>query len=280
MAYNDKVPDFKEEPYDLGSFSEIAHRRGGSAARVERFEAGFRIRCASEAGPASKSFSVSFEKRGTAPFPVVRGFSNDKGSIPATQVKGRLQVHAETKAGSSWTREIQVPFPQTDETQLAPMQFVWIMRHGAGDEAEGLNKDIEEMVFDLFCFGRGSEAAPFASAPVRSKPRRTYDPSRPARDPEGDYVPMYLAHISRQNPRAWNALRTKLENFGRDSGLLDEIAIRSLGAHEGQPFQIEVRKRGKRLSGPWRITDASALGVVPPLSMARFTGPTEQRLRG
>ena len=29
MAYSFRNPDFKEDPYDLGSFDEIAHHRGG-----------------------------------------------------------------------------------------------------------------------------------------------------------------------------------------------------------------------------------------------------------
>ena len=35
------VPDFKENPYDLGSFDEIAHYRGGGTSRLETIEAGF-----------------------------------------------------------------------------------------------------------------------------------------------------------------------------------------------------------------------------------------------
>ena len=40
VAYRLTDPDFKEEPYDLGSFDEIAHHRGGRGGRAETFEAG------------------------------------------------------------------------------------------------------------------------------------------------------------------------------------------------------------------------------------------------
>ena len=43
-------------------------------------------------------------------------------------------------------------------------------------------------------FGRHKQR-PYAGAPVRSKPQRTYDPAHPTRDPEGDYVPIYLADM-------------------------------------------------------------------------------------
>ena len=41
IAYREIVPDFKEEPYDLGSFDEIAHRRGARSGRADTFQAGF-----------------------------------------------------------------------------------------------------------------------------------------------------------------------------------------------------------------------------------------------
>ena len=34
VFYRSRVPDFKEEPYDLGSFDEIAHHRGGRGGRA------------------------------------------------------------------------------------------------------------------------------------------------------------------------------------------------------------------------------------------------------
>ena len=41
VAYGNRVPDFKEDPYDLGSFDEIAHHRGAKGGRADTFKAGF-----------------------------------------------------------------------------------------------------------------------------------------------------------------------------------------------------------------------------------------------
>ena len=93
----------------------------------------------------------------------------------------------------------------------------------------------------------------FASAPVRSQPRRTYDPARSALDPEGNYVPMLLAELSSQQPDMWAILKRRLENFGQSSGLFDEIRIRHFGKIHSNPFQLQVRKSGQtRRKGPWR----------------------------
>ena len=106
---------------------------------------------------------------------------------------------------------------------------------------------------------------PFASAPVRSKPRRTYDPARPTPDPEGDYVPMYLANMFFQNRMAWATLKKRLEAFGKSAGLFDEISIKPLGKKESEPFQVQIRKFGARLKGPQRNLIDVGYGVSQAL---------------
>ena len=91
---------------------------------------------------------------------------------------------------------------------------------------------------------------PFASAPARSKPRRTYDPSRPIHDSEGDYVPMYLAALHSSDSDAWLKFKNLLEHFGKESGLFDEISIRQLGERGSDPFQVQIRKSGNGFKGP------------------------------
>ncbi len=41
MTYNTNTPNFKKNPFDLGSFDEIAHYRGGRGGRANSFKAGF-----------------------------------------------------------------------------------------------------------------------------------------------------------------------------------------------------------------------------------------------
>ena len=93
---------------------------------------------------------------------------------------------------------------------------------------------------------------PYAGAPVRSKPRRTYDPARPTPDPEGDYIPMHLAHLYYHDQPRWKRLKKALEDFGKEAGLFDEIDIRHLGKRDSEPFQVQVRKSGRKLKGPRR----------------------------
>ena len=266
VAYANAVPDFKEEPYDLGSFAEIAHHRGGRAGRAETFEGGFRI------GPSEEglgfSFNVEFRQRGTAPVPTVRRIWNDAVSVVIECGDGTLK--ATMRAGRAGWEETLPDFGSVDEGRLAPL-FMMRLMGGRGREIRDQAAPSEAdriAVTQLLQIGfRSPEDRPFASAPVRSKPRRTYDPARPSRDPEGDYVPMYLAHVFRQRKREWASLKAALERFGESAGLFDDLEIKSLGSRASEPFQVQVRKRGERLKGPLRNVIDVGYGVSQVLPL-------------
>ena len=92
----------------------------------------------------------------------------------------------------------------------------------------------------------------YAGAPVRSKPRRTYDPAPDTLDPEGKSVPMLLANLYYRREKKWAKMKDSLESFGKAAGLYDEISIKPLGKRDSEPFQMRVRKFGDRAKGPWR----------------------------
>jgi hypothetical protein len=84
---------------------------------------------------------------------------------------------------------------------------------------------------------------PYAFAPIRTRPLRTYDPIKGAVSPEGDHVPLVLASSARSED--WKALAAALESFGQHSGLFTGVDVRQLGASESDPFQIQVHIGGK-----------------------------------
>lgn len=87
---------------------------------------------------------------------------------------------------------------------------------------------------------------PYAFAPIRTRPRRTYDPIKGAVSPEGDHVPLVLASSARSED--WKALAAALESFGRHSGLFTGVEVRQLGASESDPFQIQVHIGDKAIN--------------------------------
>ena len=86
----------------------------------------------------------------------------------------------------------------------------------------------------------------FSTSPVRSRPKRTYDPTREFDDPEGSDVPMYLMRIEATKKKNWEALKTQLVEFGKNSGLFENIDVKNLGRSLGAPFQLQVKARGPK----------------------------------
>ena len=86
----------------------------------------------------------------------------------------------------------------------------------------------------------------FSTSPIRSRPERTYDPTREFKDPEGSDVPMYLMRIEATQKKDWEVLKTQLVEFGKNSGLFQNIEIKNLGRSLGAPFQLQVKVRGPK----------------------------------
>ena len=269
VAYGLRVPDFKEPPYDLGSFDEIAHHRGSRASQADTFEAGFYARPWQEDGEAMGDepyhLEVTFEKRVTVPVPVRRRctlgdtwIDEHWKTVPyilqAGTCRGRWQMllpaglHArfDSLGNRMWPPALVVGLTSRDghgeDTDFTPL--------GGSPAFSSEDWDLLRKLSSLSL--QHLESQIFASAPVRSKPRRTYDPARPTPDPEGDHVPMYLASLFSQDKQKWESLKERLENYGKAAGLFDEISIKPLGKRDSEPFQVQVRKFGGRRKGPPR----------------------------
>ncbi len=259
----DTFPNFKKTPYDLGSFDEIAYYRGGRGGRADTFEAGFEFIRDSE----EYCFDVTFKKRGAVPSPVrMRCAQKDtwiECKLSANQSSWEIRCRTEN---GTWGVSPPARFALSAHTDhadlfslLIELEIVveqgearWTGQAGSGQPSEMDLERIRHLLYPFTSFyAYGNE--PYASAPVRSKPRRTYDPARPTRDPEGDYVPMYLSDLYFQDRRKWETLKGALEKFGQDAGLFDEILIRAFGKKATEPFQVQIRKfSNNKLKGPSR----------------------------
>ena len=269
VGFRDQVPDFKEPPYDLGSFEEIVHFRG-ARERASSFSAGFGVAGAQVERPGHKGtrdmeparFNVTFENDGSAPTPVVR-------QIKASE---HWMEHAigETSADSfrfgnadsewRWSNEGVEMFRWHDRMGELPPLFILLdvtRRRGAvtsekkASPSEGDWEALEKLTWAFQMYPHHRSA--FAGSPVRSQPRRTYDPTRLTRDSEGSDVPTYLRQLVQSNTEAWTALESSLLEFGRRAGLFDEINVRRLGPGDGDPFQMRIGKHGKgNEKGPLR----------------------------
>ena len=303
VAFRVGIPDFKEDPYDLGSFDEIAHHRGGKGGRAKTFEAGFhdisrRIRSRGRASARNYpyTFEVAFGKRGTTPIPVRRRQTVGETWIEENFKAGQFQgLKIRTRRGS-WKNETPAELIRRfdlERDRMIPLSYRYLRFALSEDDKSTYSnfmplcgspvfssEDLAALeIFDsLGIRHRGQR--PFASAPVRSKPRRTYDPSLASPDPEGDYVPMYLANLLTEDEKTWPDLKKRLEGFGNDAGLFDEITIKQIGKKGSEPFQVQVRKFEGRRKGPLRNLIDVGYGVsqVLPVITELLLPNTRRRL--
>ena len=263
VVFRNTVPNFMEEPYNLGSFQDIAHRRGDSSEQSVEFGAGFE-HSSFRLGDHPISFSAVFENRTGTPFPTKRTISHGGLAFGVyLDTEGEYNVELRWDGGSVHRRPDSGHLRRySDGAVLLPLRIAF--RDVAHEEqstttTEGdvniiLTREVprkglpdleplQQMVFEIWDHDE-RQSRPFASAPIRSRPRRTYDPVRVTQDPEGEYIPSYLASLSRRRPTEWHKIKTALEEFGRGSGLFEEISVRSFGDTDGDPFQIMVRLPG------------------------------------
>ena len=82
-----------------------------------------------------------------------------------------------------------------------------------------------------------------AMAPIRSKPKRSYDPIRELPNPEGDHIPMLIMRLSRSYKKYWNRFRKSLIEFGKASELFSDIRV--VGDESGSisSFEVQVKVR-------------------------------------
>ena len=276
-------PDFRSPPYDLGSFHEIAYRQDPNGRRggADSFGLGFYY-----AGEKSEAVAVDAT------------FTLGEGAAPTVST-------VLWSAGDVWVREQHDPEGRHTDLgcaigswRLPPLRdpdrrylyggdaFAFSRLLGVAVESgmpgkmQPLHGDADAVPTEcdyaklnrLFFENNKFASGALAGAPIRSSPLRTYDPVRLVQDPQGGSTPAFLANMHARKPDEWQDMKSDLEEFGRKSGLFDDMFVKRLGRHEFEPFQLEVRKRGKTRKGARRNLIDVGYGVsqILPLLVELF----------
>lgn len=234
-------PGFNEPPYNLGTFDTIATHKGGRYGRDDYFSIGF-----SDDEHRREVIASYGNDHGNVLLKLLR-IVNSNGILELkfsnTSVNATLQVLPDD--GSRGER-MELEF-QLDDSPLADRRTVVLdpnylfhimMRSHLKVEA----RRFEMAAYQIMRAGTLPFRSSFSFAPIRSKPRRTYDEFSDEYSPEGDHIPTLLARLLREEDSSAESQRVgkALVRFGVESGLFKRIIVKKLGKKSGDPFQVQV----------------------------------------
>jgi len=237
------TPDFNEEPFLLGAYEQIARRSAGGQAIVEEFGVGFRE--SRRRGKTNVELEVFARFREDAGQPQLCDITASAGDVRATlTAKARQWQGTITDAGGT-AHAVADGGLAVMQTADMPLWFAVLPFLASPDKNADLAKAKAESFRPLTDPLMQLAGARYrAIAPIRSRPRRTYDPRRDDPTPEGDHVPMLLARLASTDDANWPRIRAHLQSFGAPSGLLDGLDVQRKGDKKSDPFQVVVNISG------------------------------------
>ena len=249
--------DFNFEPYQMGTFTDIARR---STPKIEDFQLGI------EYGITKKraQLSLTLTERRTGSEPIIsqirwafeeceitfymnESVQDRKNEFEVTRGEKQNEFHVSINGGI-WPPLYSLALLQVslddstkdlDDVSSELLQFIKQQLpslYGKKDSDARQHEFMDRLYFDL--------SKIYSIAPIRSKPKRTYDPLKETETPDGSEIPMTLMNLKASSEQEWEDLKKQLVNFGRASGLFSDIELRELGDSRGDPFQLKVEVRG------------------------------------
>ena len=261
----ERMLDFNEEPFAMGSFRDIVRSGRRLASRTDEFKLGLSFE-PPDRDSLPYRVLVSFSEEGSQPVVSSLYVCFEGGSYVGLRRSGPRNTIFETPDqevpsglpfGSAWIR-----LGMIFETDEVPLDLVIDRVDGEERLFAGLRPvyDYLEGVRQTNARGvrsrrkRSSRLPPIGIyggqpprmipvAPLRSKPKRTYDPVRDSTSPDGEHVPMLMMRLDRTDKPYWASLHDELVRFGRESGLFSNIKVKRHGRQMSDPFQLQVKVR-------------------------------------
>ncbi|WP_158547355.1 AAA family ATPase [Rhodovulum sp. 12E13] len=263
-----KEPDFNADPFQLGTFDQISHFRGGRGGRARSFSLVLRqtlvlrkSRRSETSGRFEVTLTLSFSSADSnAALSSVKIESNGK-AIEATSTPEGLRISFVSKRNERFLLDEPSSLPPVTRFELARYWPFLIrdIRYRIGRretaQADFVRDDIERSISELSDLADAitmrSTPVGDATSAIRTKPHRTYTPGTESEDGEGSHVPYEIARLYRsrnRNEEDWNELKTAIEKFGQQSEMFREFHVKSFGQTASDPFQLQFSNDGPRMN--------------------------------
>ncbi|MDE0185650.1 MAG: AAA family ATPase [Candidatus Poribacteria bacterium] len=228
--------NFNSPPYSMGIFRDIVRNSRKTekvfTLGVTNGDVGYTVEFAKKMGgvePVVKSITVKF----TDGEIVIRASNTMGDRMRLTSCdKAQNQYHIDVRS------EALDIYPPRD--LLEDFKRGW---HELSEDEKALRDYLEKTEIS-WRWWHGDNVFVCNTAPIRTQPKRTYNPTRQFYDPEGSHVPMWFMETKATEKEEWETLKDQLVEFGKRSGLFQNIDINNLGGARGNPFQLKVTVRG------------------------------------
>ncbi len=245
---------FNQFPFEFGGYRTLANSKKG----IEFFSVGFETDVRNPI-----YFRANEKKEEVLPSGLIAAFRQNDGLPVLCHVfawRGEHAVAFYEKEFAHLNRAAQLDLPKSVKiesielpeaspqglatTQLRRLAFG--RREKETGSVEKNRRNAEEMDFLLHMVASGGMmrwggGQAMAFAPMRSRPKRTYDQLSDEFSPEGDHVPLLLARANDLGTKQGKALHEALRDFGGYSEMFSDIGVKQLGRGSGDPFQVQVK---------------------------------------
>ena len=242
--------DFNSDPFQMGSFENIARR---SSPKNKEFELGFEF--INDKKTVSKfELLATFGKQTNSANPTIKKvhFIFDDGEIISRTTKTiKKNEKSEIKIEERNSKKIfTILLKEGEYASFFLMQIIYqyiyyyefplIRKEKLSSEQKQFIKFLKDkgVVQSLDSYFRC-----FPFAPTRSEPKRTYDLLSDTETSSGSEIPLILRNLIIKKPEHWRELREKLKDFGTTSDLFTDIEVKSFGGSLINPFQLELKIR-------------------------------------
>ena len=278
----DELLDFNQEPFAMGSFRDIVRSRRGPRGRINEFQIGVALETQRSGLPYDR-LTATFREEGSQP--TIGCLRFQFGSESFLELQRNDDGGTAVRVSDGVLQQMDIPFDMAvrtlpmsmsvfdlDDDLLRPTPHLKPIFEGLrsmrppirGGKNRRSSLNLPELI---------------PVAPLRSKPKRTYDPVRETASPEGEHIPMLMMRLDHTDKNHWDSLHDDLVEFGSDAGLFSDIKVRRHGRQMSDPFQLQVKVR----SGPYaNIVDvgygiSQSLPILVDIMAAKDRPPRPRR---
>lgn len=260
-------PSFNGDPFQLGTYDQIAHFRGGRGGRAREFRISLRrsltlkkSRLSETSGRFDVELRLSFGSLESHAAVTSVRISSDRQSLEASISAEGVQIFFIDEGNDripvnepSYTPKIaRLEFTRYWPFLMQDLRFRVLERI---ENQRGISKLQQNAIARLSDLAealiRRSSVIAEATSAIRTRPQRTYTPGTEQEDGEGSHVPYEIAKLYRSRSRdrgEWDTIKEAIENFGQRSEMFKEIAVKSFGQTASDPFQIQFSSDGPKMN--------------------------------